>query len=133
MLWVHDNCLSLSDLFAASEMITKRANKRLGAQGSALTVSVGSELYAEQSVFNGIYTTYRVLKYYDSRPFEYDGVLLGTILDYRSAPKSAYTIIDGRITFHRTGEYQVTMKNKAIVSHRDYSAEVIVDIEVVEM
>ena len=37
-----------------------------------------------------------------------------TTLDYRSAPKSAYTIIDGRITFHRTGEYQVTMKNKAI-------------------
>ena len=57
----------------------------------------------------------------------------GTVLKYRSAPKSDYTITDGKITFHRLGKYTVTMRNKAIVSDKAYPANVEVEIEIVEM
>ena len=49
------------------------------------------------------------------------------------APESAYTITDGKITFHELGIYNVTMTNEAIISSEDYPAKVSVELTVTDV
>ena len=112
-LQCYNNRLSLSDLFVASETMYNQFSKRLGTQTlMPQTVSTEETLFSEQSMFNGIYTDYIVTK--NGNP----------------APTSDYTISNGTITFHNLGIYTITMTNNAIVSHTDYPAKVIADINV---
>ena len=107
-----DNHLQLSDLFAASKKIP--IYKYLGTQTLLpITVTIGNELFVEQSVFDGIYTNYSVTQN-------------GT-----SAPQSDYAVTNGKIKFNKLGNYTVTMTNSAINSVSTHPAKVIVDIEVV--
>jgi hypothetical protein len=108
-----NNRLPLSELFEASKF--GFYNKKLGTQNLLpKKAGISQTLFSEQSVFNAIYTDYVVTK---------TGV---------PAPTSDYTVIDGKLIFNTVGEYTVTMTNDAIVSHPDYPAEVVVDIEVGE-
>jgi len=115
-LYCYWNRLPLSDLFAASERISEQENKRLGEQNLLpQTVIIDNEIdYSNQNIFNGIYTQFAVTK------------------NYHPAPESDYTLTGGKIRFHCSGNYTVTMKNEAIISNESYPARVIVDIEVVE-
>jgi hypothetical protein len=111
----YNNRLSLSDLYAVSEMITDTDNKYLGLQMLIpQTAYIGDTLFSKQSVFNSIYTDYLVRKN-------------GTY-----APIEDYSIVNGTITFNTIGNYRVTMTNDAIVSHIYYPAQVIVDINIEE-
>jgi hypothetical protein len=111
-----NNRLSLSDLFTASEKISEQYNKWLGTQIlDTQTVSIGTALFSKQSVFNGVYTDYTVMK---------NGIL---------APTNDYTVTDGKITFNTIGNYTVTMTNLAIFSDKNFPAKVIVEINVNEV
>ena len=113
-LWCYNNRLTLSDLFAASERITKLYKKWLGTQNLLpQTISTGRELFSKQAVFNGIYTNYAVTK--NNSP----------------APESDITVTDGKIIFNRSGNYTVTMTNEAVKSYY-YPAKVVVEVEVVD-
>ena len=112
-LQCYNNRLPLSDLFVASETMYNQFSKRLGTQTLIpQTVSIEETLFSDQSMFNGIYTDYIVTK--NGNP----------------APTSDYTINNGAITFHNIGTYTITMTNNAIVSHTDYPAKVIAEINV---
>jgi hypothetical protein len=116
-LWLFscfNNSLPLSVLFAVSEK-RNGSYKRLGTQSlHPLTVSIGSEIdYSDQNIFNGIYTQFTVTQKDDS-----------------PASESDYTITNGKITFHRSGNYTITMTNEAIISYDEYPAKVIVEVEV---
>jgi len=106
-----NNQLQLSDLFAASLLIKDPNNKLLGTQNlQSQTATLGEELFSEQSVFNGIFTNYSVIK--NDNP----------------APESDYTVINGKLIFNAVGKYTVTMTNDAIVSYKSSPAKVIVEI-----
>jgi hypothetical protein len=111
-----NNQLQLSDLFAASELVTTQSWKRLGTQNLLpQKANIGQVLFSEQSVFKNIYTKYIVTK---------DGI---------SAPTDNYMVVDGKLIFNTVGNYTVIITNDAIVCSPEYPAKVIVDIEVGEV
>ncbi|MCL2511861.1 MAG: T9SS type A sorting domain-containing protein [Bacteroidales bacterium] len=115
LIWLqcNENQLQLSDLYEIQ--LLEIIELRFGTQNiSPQMASVGEELFSDQAIFNGVFTNYVVYK--DNVP----------------APESDYAIVDGKLMFNTVGEYTVTMTNKAIVSHEDYPAEVIVDIVIGE-
>lgn len=108
-----ENRLLLSDLFEAHLLMDGSGGKHFGEQNlPPITVKTGEELFEDQSYFDGIFTKYSVSR--DGNP----------------APESDYTVTDGKLTFNTTGNYTVTMTNGAIISHRDYYPQVIVEITV---
>jgi len=112
----YNNHLPLSDLFAASEVVSDSIYKYLGLQTlPPQTVLTGDTLFQTESVFNSIYTMYAVTK---------NGV---------SASSSDYIVTNGAIIFKDSGNYNVTMTNAAIISHASNPAKVIVDIEVIRI
>jgi len=111
-----ENQLQLSELYTLHLLIDNSYGKDLGTQRlPSIWTNINTELFADQSVFNGIYTQYVV---------EIGG---------KPAPENNYSVIDGKLTFHTLGKYKVTMTNSAIISRPDYPAEVIVTIDVVKL
>ena len=118
----YNNHLSLSNLFAISEILQKNRtdidNRCLGSQTlSAQTINLGKtlEFSAPQNVFNGIYTEFTVTKN-----------------KKQAILTKGYTLIEGKILFNKTGTYTVKMMNKAIISSENYPAEVIIEVTVIE-
>jgi len=109
----YENQLQLSDLFAVHLLASGEYGKDLGTQRLQPQWAVmGTELFADQSVFGGIFTNYEISQ--NGNP----------------APENDYTIADGKVTFNTIGIYTVTMTNDAIVSSEYYPAKVIVEIDV---
>jgi Leucine-rich repeat (LRR) protein len=101
------NQFQLSDLFEIQLMGVN--DMYFGAQNLLpQTAIIGTELFSEQSIFDGIFTDYSVTK------------------DSAHVSESDYSVVDGKLTFNTPGSYVVTMTNTAIGSH----AEVIVPIEI---
>ena len=115
ILECYNNNFPLSELFAFSELIATPGFKLLGTQNlpPIPAIGIGNELFSDQSLFKGIYTTYAVTK--NGNP----------------APSGDYTVVDGKITFNSMGNYTVTMTNSAISSNSHYPAKVIVEVEIV--
>jgi len=119
-LGCESNHFLLSDLFAFSEILKNNVGSYFvpGTQTlPAQTLLLGVELNfsVPQNLFNGIYTAFTVTK--NGAP----------------APSNDYVVTNGKITFHKTGNYTVTMTNDAITSsypNPDYPAEVVFDISV---
>jgi len=116
-----DNRLFLSDLFAVSEIMKKSGTaiyqRHLGTQNlPEQTVSIGKELEfsTPQDVFNGTYTKFTVTK------------------NNEKVSKKYYTVKNGKITFNKIGVYTIKMTNKAIISSKEYPAEVIIKVKVRE-
>jgi hypothetical protein len=109
----NNNHLQLSDLYAIKLIVD--GSSHFGSQYlSATHCNINTELFAVQSVFEGIFTKYTV---------EING---------EPAPESTYSVTDGKLTFHTLGNYTVTMTNDAIISPEN-PAKVIVDIAVVPL
>jgi len=110
----NNNHLQLSDLYEAQLFINESLLiSALGTQNLPSTwANIETELFADQAVFEGVFTEYKI---------EIDGEL---------APKDNYSVKDGKLVFHTFGKYTVTMTNEAIISHPDYPVEVIVKIDV---
>ena len=115
VLYCFNNQLLLSDLLAVSENMSNLALPgRLGTQNLLpQTGRVGQELFADQSVFNGIFTEYAVTKN-----------------DSSATNPDDYTVVDGKLTFNTVGNYIVTMTNSAIISSTSYPAKVIIEMDV---
>lgn len=112
-LYCYDNQLQLSYLFAVHSLISNPNVKGLGTQNlKSQTAIIGEELFSDQSVFDGIYTNYSVLK------------------DDETAVETDYSVNNGKIRFNNNGTYIVTMTNEAIVSSTNYPAEVIATINI---
>jgi hypothetical protein len=110
-LFCYENQLPLSDLFAAHSLINDENSQGLGTQNlQPQSAIIGQELFADQSVFNGIFTKYIVRK--NGNP----------------ASPSDYTVVAGKLTFNVAGNYSVTMTNDAIASQWEYPAKVIIPI-----
>jgi len=95
-------------------------NRCLGSQTlSEQTVILGKELEfsTPQNIFNGIYTEFMVTNTKNNRSV---------------SQKRGYTVIDGKITFNKTGVYIVKMTNEAIISNPNFPAEVVFEVRVVE-
>jgi hypothetical protein len=115
-LWCYKNRLPLSNLFAASELLQKQDDKLFGSQTLLpQNAVIETNLFLDQSVFNGIYTNYTITQ--NGNP----------------APESDYSITDGKISFHKLGTYQVTMTNNAIVSNIFYPAKVEIELVIVDV
>ena len=120
-LWImycEENHLLLSDLFIISEILnncgTPLNNRRLSKQTWAKRtagIDTGVVFTPPQNVFGGEYTYFTVTK--NDEP-AIEGV--------------DYSVIDGKLTFHISGNYIVTMKNDAIISNDENL--VFVEIEV---
>ena len=112
-LYCYNNQLPLTELFAAHLLIDNRDRKYLGGQYMPpLTVKTGEELFADQSVINGIFTHYAVMQ---------NGNHVST---------NDYTVVDGKLIFNTIGQYTVVMSNDAIVSHPGFYAGVEIEITV---
>ena len=118
----YGNRLSLSNLFAVSEILKKNGgelfDRRLGFQTlSEQTINLNTTLdfSTPQNIFNGIYTEFTVEQ------------------DEDTVPESDYTVTEGKITFHKTGIYDVRMTNKAIITSDEYpsNAKAVVAIDVI--
>ncbi|MDR0872504.1 MAG: hypothetical protein LBN27_03415 [Prevotellaceae bacterium] len=131
-LQCYSNQLLLSEIFAANLLINNEDVQHFDLRKQNLdtrTVMRGEELFAEQSIFNGIFTSYVVIKDED-----YD-----TYFDYDYPPddnesENDYTVIDGKITFNNLGKYSVTMSNEAIMSvyyYSDYPETIKVRVEII--
>ena len=111
-----NNHLPLSDLYAASKVISTTNNKELGPQTLLpQTVLVGNMVdFSSQAKF-GTPDTATVF-----------------VVTQNGSPASAsdYTEANGVFTFHTTGNYTITMTNEAIKSNASFPAEVSVDINV---
>jgi len=107
------NHLPLSDLYAASQMISDAYYKWLGPQTLLpQTIVIGNTVnFSSSFVFGGINTVFTVSKNGAS-------AIAGT----------DYTNVNGVFTFLTTGTYQITMTNAAIESHIDFPAKVIAEI-----
>ncbi|MDL2262204.1 T9SS type A sorting domain-containing protein [Bacteroidales bacterium OttesenSCG-928-I21] len=116
-LLCYDNSLPLSDLYAASMLISDDDTKRFGTQTHDLQSVVLATPYslAGEMNFNGIQTEFSVRKN-DAAAVENE--------DY-SIDYSVETI-----SFLTSGSYKVTMTNSAITSLLSYSAQVIMNFEV---
>ena len=112
VIYCENNRFLLSDLFPISQKIDNPCNKGLGPQNLfPLTLMIGDEIdYSDQHIFDGIYTFFEVSK------------------NDSLASESDYSITEGKIIFHRSGNYIVEMSNHAIYSNGD--DRVIVEIEV---
>ena len=110
-----NNRLPISSLFAISKSKTIK-ELIVGTQNlNPQKVNIGQVLFSDQSVFGGIYTDHEVFK--------------KDIL----APEHDYTVTDGKIKFNSSGNYTVTMTNKALdASGLEGVARVSAEIEVVE-
>jgi hypothetical protein len=109
-LWCYSNKLPLSELYAASKIVNAPTNRMFGAQYLDMdTLKTGESIdLSAQAVFDDTtYTDFVVKKHYNP-------AVLGT----------DYTINNGVITFLSNGEYEVTMKNDAIITHQNYPASV---------
>ena len=123
----YGNSFQLSDLYNISEIISDSNNKLLGTQFLELavyTANIGDPFFENQAVLNGIFTDYLVA-FPDPNfpPFSPD-------IFYNQVPSDYYTIDSGQIIFNKKGYYYVKMTNDAIVSHIDYSSNVIALLEV---
>jgi hypothetical protein len=108
----NNNKFQLSGLYAI-QLITNGCSYNFGSQYLSATLkNLETELFADQSVFGGIFTKYTV---------EING---------ESAPENAYSVTDGKLTFHMLGKYTVTMTNNVFTSSDD-PTKVIVEIDVV--
>ncbi|MDR2084746.1 MAG: T9SS type A sorting domain-containing protein [Bacteroidales bacterium] len=106
-----NNHFQLSDLFTFSKI---NCYKLFGTQTlTSQTVYVEDILFSEESEFDGIFTDYIVIKN-----------------DLLPAPEEDYTITDGKIIFHKIGNYTVTMTNEGIISDDDYATEVVIGLAV---
>ena len=116
-LYSYNNHIPLSDLYAASKMVSDVNNKRLGTQTLPPQMIVAGSVvdFSLQSKFGtpDTFTVFTIKK---------GNLPADTIIDY--------IIEDGIITFHTEGNYTVTMTNDAILSRSDYPAEVIVEFNV---
>jgi len=112
-LYCDNNCLQLSNLYAASLIVTI-TNRYFGTQTlPTQAVKIGEKVdFSSQTKFNSIATVFEIQK--DNLP-----ATLG----------SDYNIKDGVITFKQNGRYIVTMTNSAIVSP-SFPATVIATFEV---
>ena len=92
-----NNYLQLSDLYAIQNSLHDSCNYLFGDQYMPQEwVNIDTELFADQSFFDGEFTNYQVQKY-------------GTpILE------SDYSVLEGKLIFHTPGIYSVGMTNKAI-------------------
>jgi len=107
----YNNSLLLSNLFNISEMVDEKNNKLLGSQiGGIFVAMIGDTLFADQSVFNGVYTNYVVTK--NGNP----------------APETDYSVVDGKLILNVAGAYNVVMTNDAIISHPDCPAKVVIEL-----
>jgi hypothetical protein len=80
------------------------------------TVSVGEELFSEQSVFGGVFTKYEVTK---------NGV---------PANENEYSIIDGKLILKANGTFDVKMTNKAVLDgYFDDLAAVLITLKAVNV
>ena len=109
------NRLQLSDLYAAQLIIWSNSPHHYQSFGfqSLLpqTVSVGDELFEEQSIFGGTFTQYTVAK--NNVP----------------ALESDFSVVDGKLTFNVSGTFEVTMTNSEIhEGYFDKLAKVIVTL-----
>jgi len=103
-----ENYLSLSNLYALSELIPISNNKVFGRQTLATRrVLLGDPVdYSSQKEFGGMATDFYVMN---------GAVTGGFFLDvFTLAHPSEYTVNDGVITFHRQGNYTVDMRNLEI-------------------
>ena len=113
-LYAYNNHIPLSDLFAASEVITNQNSKELGTQKISINANVGEVLFeGTEDIFKDTVTQYSNVK------------KNGT-----TASSSDYTINNGTIQFNDIGKYEVTMTNAAIVSNSSQPAKVIATITV---
>ena len=113
-----NNQLPLSDLYAASLLISGAANRLLGTQRlPARKAIVGDTIdFSDQAIINYRNTDFTVLK---------SGTFAIKDVDY--------TINNGKIVFNFVDTaYMIIMSNSIITSHPSYPATVIVDINVRE-
>ena len=104
-----NNQLKLSTLYAAQLKISNVYD--FGKQYlSTISANTNTELFKDQSMFDGIFTKYTV---------EIDG---------EPAPTSDYTVTEGKLILHTLGKYNITMSNDAIGTELDF-AQVIIPIE----
>ena len=114
------NRLQLSDLYAAQLIIWKNSPPHYQSFGSQYllpqTVSVGEELFSEQSVFDGISTQYEVSK--SNVP----------------ALESDFSVVDGKLIFNVSGKFDVKMTNSAVrEGYFEDLAEVLITLNVVNV
>ena len=105
----HENYLTLSNLYALSELLEYPYHKYFGRQllGSR-RVLIGDTLdYSSQKEFGGATTNFWILN--GMRPHGYGSAPL--------ADPSEYTIDNGVITFHKAGWYTVDMDNPNIIQN----------------
>ena len=107
----YDNLLQLSNLYNISKKSNYKylGTQRLLPQEAVVNTPVD---FSSQKKFDGIETTFTIR------------------IKNALAPLNYYTEENGIITFHRAGNYTVTMTNSAIVSDASYPAQVIADISV---
>jgi hypothetical protein len=108
----NNNQLQFSVLYAIQLLPNGNFSHNFGSQYLPATYcNINTELFADQSVFGGIFTQYTVE------------------INDEPAPESTYSVTDGKLTFHTSGKYTVTMTNNVLHSSDD-PAQVIVEIDV---
>jgi len=112
-LYCNNNHLKLSNLYVISELIYPytfcAGTQKLKVQKVGINEEVD---FSSQKEFGGILTVFKIEK---------EGV---------PAQLSDYSVKGGIFTFHKTGNFTVTMTNQAILSFDDYPAVVIAEITV---
>ena len=116
----YGNRLQLSDLYAAQLIIWSNSPHHYQSLGWQYllpqTVSVGEELFSEQSVFGGIFTKYEVSK---------NGV---------PADENEFSIVDGKLIIKASGTFDIKMTNKAIFDgYFDELAAVLITLNAVNV
>jgi len=116
----YGNRLQLSDLYAAQMIIWKNSPHHYQSLSAQYllpqTVSVGDELFEEQSVFDGTFTQYMVTK------------------NNVTALESDFSVTDGKLTFNVSGTFDVIMTNNEILAgYFDDLAQVLITINVVSV
>ena len=115
LTWLNckNNKLTLLDLYNLSKKTTNPSI--FGIQTlPPKNVTTDNILFSEQSVFDGIFTNYTVKN------------------NGQIALETDYTVTDGKLTFHKEGNYTVTMNNEAIITCEYFPAEVEIEIKVIE-
>jgi len=109
-----NNRLQLLDLYNVSKMISDSSKKRLGTQRLESQIARIGELidFSAQKEFDDVRTHFYIEK--NNYP----------------ARRKNYTINDGVITFNKIGNYKIIMTNSAIVSHKNYPAQVIAELQI---
>ena len=115
-LQCYTNHLPLSELYAASKVISTINSKQLG----------------QQTLFPQIVEVGNAVDFSTQAKFGNPDTITVFVVTLNGSPASAsdYTETDGVFTFHTTGNYTITMTNEAIKSSASYPAKVSVDITV---